>query len=176
MKPALQLCCVVFVSTLAFGQNSTNDKLSLTSVSLSAAAPEVETPAPNTSGVYTAGSPSANTAAGSLAPQEANSATRKKVWYGLMAAEHSAAFFDAWSTRQVLSSGGGRELDPLVRPFSHSAAIYPALQVSPVAMDYLAARLMHSNNRIIRKLWWVPQAAGIAGSSLCGMTNLSNRR
>lgn len=100
---------------------------------------------------------------------------QREVFYSLMAAEHGAAVLDAWSTRQVLQQGG-RELDPLVRPFAHSATLYPALQVTPVAVDYFAAKLMRSNHPVLRKLWWVPQVVATSGSVYCGIANLGNRR
>ncbi len=100
---------------------------------------------------------------------------QRQVFYSLMAAEHGAAVLDAWSTRQVLQQGG-RELDPLVRPFAHSATLYPALQVTPVAVDYFAAKLMRSNHPVLRKLWWVPQVVATSGSVYCGIANLGNRR
>jgi hypothetical protein len=99
----------------------------------------------------------------------------RKTWYILLGADHSAAFFDAWSTRTVLSNGG-RELDPIVRPFAHSSALYPALQVAPLGADYFGAKLMQSRNRTLRKLWWVPQAVAAAGSMFCGATNLAGTR
>lgn len=182
MKTAFQLSVVIFVSTVSFGQEAHNNQLPLTSASLPllARADVTEMAAPNASGVIASASPTVEPVVAPLipveAPKAANSGAKKKIWYGLMAAEHSAAFFDAYSTRQVLSSGSGRELDPLVRPFAHSAALYPALQVSPVVVDYFAARMMRSNNRFVRKLWWVPQAAGIAGSTFSGINNVSNLR
>lgn len=181
MKTALQLCVVIFASTVLFGQGANNNQLPTSAaLPLLARADVAEMAAPNASGMVASASPTVEPVVAPLmpveAPKAASSSANKKVWYGLMAAEHSAAFFDAYSTRQVLSSGSGRELDPLMRPFAHSAAIYPALQVSPVVVDYFAARMMHSNNRFIRKLWWVPQAAGIAGSTFSGINNVSNLR
>lgn len=102
------------------------------------------------------------------------SGRQREAFYALMAAEHGAALLDAWSTRQVLRAGG-RELDPLVRPFAHSPTLYPALQVAPVGVDYFASRLMRSDHRVLRKLWWVPQAVATGGSVYCGITNLGNR-
>jgi hypothetical protein len=100
---------------------------------------------------------------------------QREVFYSLMAAEHGAALLDAWSTRQVLQQGG-RELDPLVRPFAHGPGLYPALQVTPFAVDYFAAKLMRSNHTVLRKLWWVPQVVATSGSVYCGVANLGNRR
>lgn len=109
-------------------------------------------------------------------PQKPEISIRERAaFYSLIAAEHGAAVLDAWSTRQVLQEGG-RELDPLVRPFAHSATLYPALQVTPFAVDYFAAKLMRSNHPVLRKLWWVPQVVATSGSVYCGVANLGNRR
>lgn len=110
------------------------------------------------------------------APSKPEISLRQRgVFYGLMGAEHGAALLDAWSTREVLRQGG-RELDPLVRPFAHSLSLYPALQVAPFAVDYFALRLMHSNHRLLRNMWWVPQLVATAGSAYCGASNLGQRR
>lgn len=58
-------------------------------------------------------------------------------WLTLTVSQHSAALFDAWSTRKVLVSCKGYERDPLLKPFAGSAAIYPATQVFPAALDLL---------------------------------------
>ncbi len=109
-------------------------------------------------------------------PQKPEVSTRQReVFYSLAAAQHGAAILDAWSTRQVLQQGG-RELDPLVRPFAHGPGLYPALQVTPFAVDYFAAKLMRSNHAVLRKLWWVPQVVSTSGSVYCGVANLGNRR
>lgn len=102
-------------------------------------------------------------------------AREQEAFYSLMVAEHGAALLDAWSTRQVLRQGG-RELDPLVRPFAHGPALYPALQATPFAVDYFAAKMMRSNHPFLRKLWWIPQVVATSGSVYCGVTNLGNRR
>jgi len=108
-------------------------------------------------------------------PKPEISTRERTVFYSLSAADHGAAVLDAWSTRQVLQQGG-RELDPLVRPFAHGPGLYPALQVTPFAVDYFAAKLMRSNHPILRKLWWVPQVVTTGGSVYCGITNLGNQR
>ena len=182
MKTALQLFVVMFVSTALFGQEANNHPLpdSSASLSLVARADVAEMAAPSAPGMVAAASPTVEPAGALLTPvgtsKPENSIAKKKLWYGLMAAEHSAAFLDAYTTQRAVSSGGGRELDPLVRPFANSAAVYPALQVAPLAVDYISARMMRSNNRLMRKFWWLPQAAGIAGSTLCGVSNLSHIR
>ena len=97
---------------------------------------------------------------------------QKRLWTGLLIAEHSAALFDAWSTRQSLSSGNGYERDPLLKPFANSGAVYPALQVAPLGADFLARRLLRSNNRFLRRSWWLPQALSLGASTWCGARNL----
>lgn len=124
------------------------------------------------------GSPSLSSADASPVPAgrapflAAGRARIPKLWYTLVAAGHGAATFDAWSTRRVIGSGNGRELDPLMRPFAHSTAIYGAIQVGPGLLDYLARRMMRSEKRWVRRLWWLPQVAGTAGSLWSGAHNL----
>jgi hypothetical protein len=99
---------------------------------------------------------------------------RKQVlaWRGLIIGEHSAAAFDAWSTRDSLASGNGYERNPLIKPFADSSAIYPVLQIAPFGFDYLGHRLMRSNNVVLRKIWWLPQAASMSASLWCGARNI----
>lgn len=94
-------------------------------------------------------------------------------WYLLAAASHGAAGFDAWTTRRSMQSGAV-ELNPLLKPFANSNAIYPALQVGPTVSSYLAKRMMRSNRPLYRKLWWVPQVASTAVSLTCGIKNSRN--
>jgi hypothetical protein len=95
-----------------------------------------------------------------------------KMWRGLLVAEHSAAIFDAATTRDSLASGNGYERNPLVRPFANSPAIYPALQIAPVAFDFLSHAMMRSRNPLLRKTWWLPQATSMAASLWCGSRNI----
>jgi hypothetical protein len=88
-----------------------------------------------------------------------------------MAVGHSAAAFDAYSTRRALSGNYGTEGNPLLRPFAHSNAIYAATQVSPAVMDYVGRRMMTSGHPTLRKFWWVPQVAGAGFSFGAGMHN-----
>src|SRR6185312_11650273 len=103
-------------------------------------------------------------------PERSRGAAMK--WQALLVAEHSAAVFDAWSTRRALSSGNGYERDPLMKPFANSATIYPATQAAPLLFDFLGYRMMKSQNRYLRHTWWVPQAISFAGSVWCGSRNL----
>jgi hypothetical protein len=100
--------------------------------------------------------------------------SRQKVaWIGLSIMGHGTAAFDAYSTRQAVSGGFGREANPLLRPFAHSGAIYAATQVSPTLMDFLGHKMMKSRSPLIRKMWWVPQATGAGLSFAAGMHNMS---
>lgn len=98
-------------------------------------------------------------------------ARQRKIWYGLMAAGHSAAVFDAYTTRRALSGNYGVESDPLMRPFAHSNAIYFATQASPAVMDYVGRRMMTSSHPWMRRMWWVPQVAGTGVSLSAGVHN-----
>ena len=95
----------------------------------------------------------------------------RNTWYALVAVSHSAAAFDAYSTRRAISGNYGVEGNPLLRPFSHSDAIYAATQVSPVLMDYLGHRMLKSHNKLLRRFWWLPQTAGASFSVGAGIHN-----
>ncbi len=97
---------------------------------------------------------------------------QRKLWYALLFAGSGAAGFDAWSTRRAITEGYGVEGNPLLRPFSHSGALYGATQVSPLAMDFIGKRMMVSQHGLIRKLWWLPQAAGTSVSVVAGVHNV----
>jgi hypothetical protein len=96
---------------------------------------------------------------------------QRKIWYALAATGHGAAAFDAWSTRRAVSRGYS-EGNPFLAPFANSSAIYAATQVSPIVMDYLGKRMMVSQNRWIRRIWWLPQAAGTGFSIFAGVHNV----
>lgn len=98
---------------------------------------------------------------------------QQKLWYTFMAVSHGAAAFDAWSTRRAVSGNYGTEGDPLLRPFSHSNAIYAATQVSPAVMDYVGRRMLTSTHPTLHRFWWVPQVAGAGLSFGSGMHNYS---
>jgi hypothetical protein len=98
---------------------------------------------------------------------------QRVAWYTLAVAGHGAAAFDAYSTRLAISGGYGTEGNPLLRPFSHSGGLYAATQVSPAVMDLLGKRMMISENRWVRRLWWLPQVAGSGFSVGAGAHNLS---
>jgi hypothetical protein len=97
---------------------------------------------------------------------------QRMMWYGLVVAGHSGAAFDAWSTKRAVSGGYGTEANPLLRPFAGSNAIYAATQVSPAVMDFIGKRMMVSQNKWVRKMWWVPQVAGASFSFAAGAQNV----
>jgi len=97
---------------------------------------------------------------------------QRVAWYSLAVASHGAAAFDAYSTRLAVSGHYGTEGNPFLRPFAHSNSLYAATQVSPLVMDYLGKRMMTSNDRWLRRLWWVPQALGGGFSIGAGVHNL----
>ena len=96
----------------------------------------------------------------------------RQMWVVLAVGQHAGALFDAWSTRTSLQTSHTRELDPLVRPFSHSAAVYPALQVVPTALDFLSRKMMRSPHPLFRKSWWIPQTVAMTAFVLSGAHNL----
>jgi len=89
---------------------------------------------------------------------------KRRIWYGLMVVGHATAGFDSWTTRQAVSGHYGTEANPLERPFAHSGAIYASTQVTPLLMDFLGRRLMRSSHPLLRRMWWLPQAAGASVS------------
>ncbi len=101
---------------------------------------------------------------------------QRKIWYALSAAGHAGAAFDAWSTRRAITSGAGSEMNPMLRPFSHSNTLYAAMQASPFLMDFLGKKMMTSQRGWLRKMWWLPQAAGAGTSFAAGGHNVSVTR
>ena len=93
-------------------------------------------------------------------------------WYTLAVTGHGAAAFDAYSTRRAISGGYGTESNPFLRPFANSGALYAVTQVSPAVMDLIGKRMMVSEHRWVRRLWWLPQAAGTGFSIGAGVHNL----
>jgi hypothetical protein len=97
---------------------------------------------------------------------------RKRLWLGLSIAQSGAATFDAWTTRRVISSGAGQELNPMLRPFAGNSSLYAAIQVTPLILDYVSHRMMNSRHGWERHTWWVPQSLGTAMSLASGVHNL----
>lgn len=96
----------------------------------------------------------------------------RRTWLVLSIAEHSAATFDAYSTRQAVSKGAS-EADPLMRPFANSPAIYGAIQICPLVLDYAARRMERSQNSFLRHTWWVPQTAATGIFLFSGVHNMN---
>ena len=97
---------------------------------------------------------------------------QRKLWYALSFAGSGLAAADAWSTRRAITQGYGVEGNPMLRPFSHSSVLYGATQVSPLVMDFIGKRMMVSQHRILRKVWWLPQAAGSGMSTFAVVHNV----
>jgi hypothetical protein len=95
----------------------------------------------------------------------------RKSWLLLSIAQHGAAAFDAYTTRQAISAGA-HEDDPLMRPFAHSPAIYAVSQISPTLLDYAARRMQRSQYAFLRHSWWLPQSASTALFIFSGTHNL----
>jgi hypothetical protein len=104
--------------------------------------------------------------------REAESAPARRQWLALAVLEHSAAAFDAYSTREAISRGA-KEEDPMMRPFAHSPGIYAAIQVGPVLFDLMARHMQRSQNNFLRRAWWVPQSVSTGASIFSGVHNLS---
>lgn len=94
-------------------------------------------------------------------------------WIALAIATHSAATFDAWSTRRAISTGYAEELNPTLRPFAGNSSLYVAIQVGPLFLDFLGRRMMTSQHGWARHTWWVLQAASAAASIASGAHNLT---
>ncbi len=98
---------------------------------------------------------------------------QRVAWYALAATGSGAAAFDAYSTRRVVAGNYGTESNPLLRPFSNSSAMYAATQFTPLVMDFIGKRMMVSQNRWVRRMWWLPQAAESGFSIAAGVHNMA---
>jgi hypothetical protein len=95
-------------------------------------------------------------------------------WTALTFSAHAAAAFDARTTRLLLHRYDGRELNPFLRPFASSdGGLFAATQLSAGGANYLGRRMLRSQNRVLRKLWWVPQTVSVVGSLFGGFHNLN---
>ena len=97
------------------------------------------------------------------------------LWMGFGIAAHSAAIFDAWTTRRAITTVGAQELNPLLKPFAGNASLYAVIQVGPLMMDYVGRKMLYSRHSWVRHMWWVPQSASFASSLFCGVHNLGVR-
>ena len=123
------------------------------------------------SSITAAADPLRNTPAKPAAHGSYETARERKIWYGLVAFGHSAAVFDAYTTRRAISGNYGVESDPVMRPFANSNAMYFATQVTPTILDYVGHRMMTSEHPWMRRVWWVPQVAGSSLSLGAGIHN-----
>jgi hypothetical protein len=98
-----------------------------------------------------------------------------KKWWALSAAMHGAATFDAYSTRRFMLNGTGYELNPILRPIAGSPGIYAAIQVLPVALDFVSRKMMHSASPTLRRFWWMPQSVAATSSFICAAHNMTLR-
>jgi len=99
--------------------------------------------------------------------------SHRREWIALGIAQHSAAAFDAWSTRRALSTGEAHESNPVLRPFADNSSLYAAIQVGPVLFDYVSRRMMTSQHGWERHTWWILQAASTVTSLASGAHNLT---
>lgn len=136
----------------------------------SAPAPKVK-PEPDPAALRGAGQPFQPVKPIMTRPRE--TPRQRKIWYGLAVAGHAGAAFDAWSTHRAVAGGYGQEANPFLRPYANSNAIYAATQVSPLVMDYIGKRMMTSQHGWMRKVWWLPQAAGAGFSFASAAHNVS---
>lgn len=95
-----------------------------------------------------------------------------RAWLALSFVQSSAATFDAYSTRQAIGHGAVED-DPMMRPFAHSDALYGAIQVGPVILDYVARHMRRSETNFFRRTWWVPQSLATAGFLFSGVHNMN---
>jgi hypothetical protein len=108
----------------------------------------------------------------SVAELQAEGRRDNRKWLTLGAAAHSAATFDAWTTRHAITTAGAQEQDPLFKPFAGNASLYLAIQAGPALMDYFGKKMMYARHSWLRHMWWVPQSASVFGSLFCGAHNL----
>ena len=121
---------------------------------------------------YTSPTPKSIAPAKAFLGRSYETSRQRKLWYALSFTGAGAASFDAWSTRRAISRGYGIEGNPMLRPFSHSGALYAATQVSPLVMDFIGKRMMVSHHPLLRKVWWLPQAVGSGVSFSAAIHNV----
>jgi hypothetical protein len=157
--------------TLPAATSDNNSKDATLTASLPSAPVAKVRPEPDPISVRAAGQPFQPVKPVLTRPRE--TPRQRKMWYGLMITGHGAAAFDAWSTHRAVTGGYGQEANPFLRPFANSNAIYAATQVSPAVMNFIGKRMMVSQHSLIRKMWWLPQAAGAGFSFTAAAHNMS---
>jgi hypothetical protein len=104
--------------------------------------------------------------------REAISQPSRRQWIALAILQHSAAVFDAYSTRQAVGHGAVED-NPMLRPFAGSGAIYAATQLTPLVLDLVAYHMQRSEYPLLRRIWWMPQTVSAGLSIFSGFHNLS---
>jgi hypothetical protein len=104
--------------------------------------------------------------------REAISQPSRRQWIALAILQHSAAVFDAYSTRQAVGHGAVED-NPMLRPFAGSGAIYAATQLTPLVLDLVAYHMQRSEYPLLRRFWWMPQTVSAGLSIFSGFHNLS---
>jgi hypothetical protein len=107
------------------------------------------------------------------APVKTETGTSRRSWLILSIAASSAAAFDGYSTHRAIEAGGV-EANPLISPFARSEAIYPALQTTPLFLDFVGRRLQRSHNGLAHRLWWLPQTISAVVSIGSGIHDLQH--
>jgi hypothetical protein len=175
------LICGFFALAIAFAQPLRAQQMSSSSVLLATAAAEVAStaatmnvaahPVQNLDATPVVDLPYAASSSKPIGRIGVERLPSRRAWIALSIAQHSAAVFDAYSTRQAIATGA-TEQNPLLRPFASSPAIYAATQVGPLVLDYAARRMQLSRNGIVRRMWWLPQSTGMAVSICAGVHNM----
>jgi hypothetical protein len=104
--------------------------------------------------------------------REAITEPSRRQWLALALLQHSAAVFDAYSTRQAVGHGAVED-NPMLRPFAGSGAIYAATQLTPLVLDLVAYHMQRSEYSLLRRFWWMPQSVSAGLSIFSGFHNLS---
>jgi hypothetical protein len=84
----------------------------------------------------------------------------------LWAASAAVQILDYRATRSYVLEGS-RELNPLVRPFVHSPALYVEGQAELALIAFLGHRMRGSRHPFVRRLWWVPQTFQFEENTRC---------
>ena len=92
----------------------------------------------------------------------------------LVVGQTAALVADGITTRQIIIQGGV-EKNPVARVLIGERPTWgrmiPVGVVEVIGAFYLGQKMRHSNNRVIRRLWWVPQVLAIAGHSAAAIHN-----
>jgi hypothetical protein len=95
----------------------------------------------------------------------------RKKWLALSIAEHGAAAFDAYATRDAVTHGA-HEDNPFLAPVANSNAIYAVSQIAPLLLDFATHKMQRSDNNFVRHTWWVPQSVGTVVYIFSGVHDL----